>query len=86
MRCNTSCAHSLLTLSREYDISVDADDPQQVLSFVPDRATYSYSDEEREVASFTLGRGRADWGPLTVYAVVKSGDVFAMCPYLPKNA
>ena len=43
-------------------------------------------DLEREVASFTLGKGRADWGPLTVYAVMKSGDIYSICPYLPTNA
>ena len=41
---------------------------------------------DREVASFAFGKGKADWGPLTVYAVMKSGDVYAICPYMPKNA
>ncbi|KAH9045181.1 hypothetical protein EDB85DRAFT_2165813 [Lactarius pseudohatsudake] len=75
---------------REYDISVDADEPLQVVSFVPDRKpnkTFNAIDAaEREVASFTLGKGKADWGPLTIYAVMKSGDVYAVCPYMPKNA
>ncbi|KAF7331967.1 hypothetical protein MKEN_00077000 [Mycena kentingensis (nom. inval.)] len=74
---------------REYDISSDAEEPQQVLSFVPERKSKSFLAEdasEREVASFSLGQGRADWGPLTVYTVMKSGDIYAMCPYMPKNA
>ncbi|KAI0775977.1 hypothetical protein BD413DRAFT_649007 [Trametes elegans] len=74
---------------REYDISVDADEPQQTLSFVPDKKKSSFDAEdaaEREVASFTYGKGKADWGPLTVFAVMRSGDIYAMCPYLPKNA
>ncbi|OBZ76188.1 Nucleoporin nup82 [Grifola frondosa] len=74
---------------REYDISVNAEEPQQVLSFVPEKRKGSYFAEdssEREVASFALGKGRADWGPLTVYVVMKSGDVYAICPYMPKNA
>ncbi|KAF8665610.1 hypothetical protein AX16_000066 [Volvariella volvacea WC 439] len=74
---------------REYDISMDNEEPTQVLSFVPERRTKSYVAEdssEREVASFSLGKGRADWGPLTVYVVMKSGDVYAICPYMPKNA
>ena len=41
---------------------------------------------EREVASFTLGKGRADWGPLSIYAVMKSGDIYVICPYMPVNA
>lgn len=80
----------LLIFFREYDISVDTEEPQQVLSFVPEKKTSkSYLAEdpaEREVASFTLGKGKADWGPLTVYAVMRSGDIYAICPYMPQNA
>lgn len=82
-----SCLH--LFAGREYDISLDTEEPQQVLSFVAERKSKSYLAEdasEREVVSFTLGKGRADWGPLTVYALMKSGDIYAICPYLPKNA
>ncbi|KAJ3575167.1 hypothetical protein NP233_g1277 [Leucocoprinus birnbaumii] len=74
---------------REYDISMDTDEPQQVLSFVPERKSKSYlaeDESEREAVSFALGKGRADWGPLTVYALMKSGDIYAVCPYLPRNA
>ncbi|KAJ3550617.1 hypothetical protein NMY22_g347 [Coprinellus aureogranulatus] len=73
---------------REYDISVDTEEPQQVLSFVPPKkSSFAVEDEsEREVTSFTLGKGRADWGPLTVYALMKSGDIYSVCPYLPQNA
>lgn len=74
---------------REYDISMDTEEPQQVLSFVPDRKpgkSYLAEDPaEREVASFAFGKGRADWGPLTVYAVMKSGDIYSICPYMPQN-
>ncbi|KAI0693564.1 hypothetical protein BC835DRAFT_1415823 [Cytidiella melzeri] len=74
---------------REYDIAVGVEEPQQVLSFVPDKKFQSYlaeDDSEREVASFTLGKGKADWGPLSIYAVMRSGDVYAICPYMPQNA
>lgn len=74
---------------REYDIAVDTEEPQQVLSFVPERTRKSFlaeDDAERQVASFTLGKGKADWGPLSVYAVMRSGDIYAICPYMPKNA
>jgi len=82
--CSVPDAHG-----REYDISVDTEEPQQVLSFIPDRKTGSFAAEdvsEREIASFTLGKGNADWGPLTVYAVTKSGDVYSICPFMPTNA
>ncbi|KAH9843921.1 uncharacterized protein C8Q71DRAFT_826054 [Rhodofomes roseus] len=74
---------------REYDVSVDPEEPQQVLSFVPDKKKNSFlADEgtEREVASFAFGKGKADWGPLTVYAIMRSGDIYATCPYMPQNA
>lgn len=80
--------YSHITCS-EYDISVDPEEPQQTLSFVPEKKTKSYLAEdptEREVASFSLGRGKADWGPLTMYAVMKSGDIYSICPYMPRNA
>jgi nucleoporin NUP82 len=70
---------------------VDAEEPLQVISFVPERrrsskAFNAIDSAEREIASFTLGKGKADWGPLTIYAVMKSGDVYAVCPYMPQNA
>ncbi len=78
------------TIYREYDISEDADEPQQTLSFVSEKKKGSsfLADDggEREAISFSLGKGRADWGPLTVYAVMRSGDIYAMSPYMPKNA
>jgi nucleoporin NUP82 len=76
-------------VNREYDISVDIEEPQQILSFVPERKSGAFGAEdesEREVTSFTLGKGRADWGPLTVYALMRSGDIYSICPYLPQNA
>lgn len=82
---NTDC-----NARREYDVAEDPEEPQQVLSFVPNKkAGKSYIAEdpsEREVASFALGKGRGDWGPLTVFAVMKSGDIYSICPYLPQNA
>ncbi|KAI0796551.1 nuclear pore component-domain-containing protein [Abortiporus biennis] len=74
---------------REYDIALDTEEPQQVLSFVPEKKSKSFVAEdptEREVVSFTLGKGNADWGPLSVYALMKSGDIYAISPYMPQNA
>ncbi|KAG5221054.1 Nucleoporin nup [Salix suchowensis] len=50
----------------EYDISVDTEEPQQVLTFMPERKSKSFiaqDDSERQIASFTFGRGMADWDP-----------------------
>ncbi|KAI5119910.1 hypothetical protein M0805_003714 [Coniferiporia weirii] len=74
---------------REYDVSLDPDEPRKTLDFVTQRKRGSYAavdESEREVASFTFGKGKADWGPLTIYALMKSGDIYAICPYLPENA
>lgn len=74
---------------REYDISQDTEEPQQVVCFVPEKKSKSFLAEdsaEREVASFSLGKGKADWGPLSLYALMKSGDIYSICPYMPKNA
>lgn len=74
---------------REYDVSFDPDEPRKLIDFFPDkkRSIYAAVDtSEREVASFTFGKGKADWGPLTIYALMKSGDIYAFCPYLPENA
>ncbi|GJJ07282.1 hypothetical protein Clacol_001482 [Clathrus columnatus] len=74
---------------REYDVSMDPEEPQQVLSFMPQRShssSFKGDSSSREIVSFCLGCGKADWGPLTVYALSKSGDVLAICPYIPHNA
>lgn len=84
-----SVSHPLTANPREYDISVDSEEPRQVLSFFPEKKSRSFLAQdpaEREVTSFTLGKGRADWGPLTVYALTRSGDIYAICPYMPRNA
>ncbi|KAF9509867.1 hypothetical protein BS47DRAFT_1348682 [Hydnum rufescens UP504] len=87
-------ASSLLVLTsdgmfREYDVSRDAEEPQQSLSFVSPRTRGQYSVEDpstREAVSFCIGQGNTDWSPLTVFALMKSGDVWAMSPFLPSNA
>ncbi|TIB92557.1 hypothetical protein E3Q18_02288 [Wallemia mellicola] len=100
-------ASSLMVLTRdanfrEYDISIDSEDPQQSISFVqaaamPGSVTNQQfsnkskgfsADDERstECVSFDIGRGDSDWGPLTLYGLMKNGDVFAICPFMPNNA
>ncbi|KZW04291.1 hypothetical protein EXIGLDRAFT_758582 [Exidia glandulosa HHB12029] len=75
---------------REYDVSINPDEPQQAVSFVPPQTrsnkTFIADASTRELASFTLGIGHADWGPLTLYGLVKNGDVYAISPYLPARA
>ncbi|KAF8317032.1 uncharacterized protein EI90DRAFT_3134078 [Cantharellus anzutake] len=85
---------SLLVLTadgvlREYDVSRDAEEPQQTLSFVPDRVGGKFSVEDPaslEAVSFCIGKGMADWSPLTVFSLMRNGDVWAMSPFLPATA
>ena len=75
-------------VTSEYDVSFDPEDPRATLEFFPDRrqSTIGLDDADCEVTSFTFGKGKADWGPLTVYALTRSGDVYAICPYMPQQA
>lgn len=50
-------------------------------------------DGSQTAVSFTLGHpsssptsSAADWGPLTLYGLMANGDMYAVCPYLPKHA
>ncbi|KNZ63326.1 hypothetical protein VP01_1159g5 [Puccinia sorghi] len=49
--------------------------------------TYGPTDRDSSTAvSICFGTGVGDWGPLTLYVVMLNGDLYAICPYLPKNA
>ncbi|KAG9002874.1 hypothetical protein FRB90_011299 [Tulasnella sp. 427] len=74
---------------REYDVSSQVEEPLQTLYFLPQkvrRRGYQADQGAEQVVSFTFGKGVADWGPLTVYALAKSGDIYAMAPFLPTYA
>ncbi|KAF8318139.1 hypothetical protein DL93DRAFT_2054844 [Clavulina sp. PMI_390] len=77
------------TVLREYDISRDTDEPQQTATFVPPKGKSQYTDEDpnaREAVSFCVGKGTVDWSPLTVYGLMRNGDVYGVCPFLPSSA
>ncbi|WAQ81583.1 hypothetical protein PtA15_1A925 [Puccinia triticina] len=51
------------------------------------RGTYGAAHAASSTAvSICFGAGTGDWGPLTLYAIMLNGDMYAICPYLPKNA
>ncbi|KAA1088452.1 hypothetical protein PGT21_007567 [Puccinia graminis f. sp. tritici] len=51
------------------------------------QGTYGTADRASSTAvSLCFGTGAGDWGPLTLYAIMLNGDMYAICPYLPKNA
>ncbi|KAG9039651.1 hypothetical protein FRB95_009232 [Tulasnella sp. JGI-2019a] len=73
---------------REYDASSQVEEPLRTLPFLPPRSHrrgFQPDQSAAEVASFCFGQGKADWGPFTIYAVTKSGDIYAMCPFLPAD-
>lgn len=89
-------------LLREYDVLRDLDEPQQTIACVPDagkaHAALSAEDEDASCAvAFALGdaalAGASDapdacapWLLLTLFVLMRNGDVWAVCPVLPKAA
>ncbi|GJN87826.1 hypothetical protein Rhopal_000781-T1 [Rhodotorula paludigena] len=85
---------------REYTVSESVDEPTQVFSFsraspadkqgsASARKGFGFSALERDASTATamcIGEGKGDWGPLTLYALLRNGDVVSMCPFLPKKA
>ncbi|KWU45781.1 hypothetical protein RHOSPDRAFT_16079 [Rhodotorula sp. JG-1b] len=87
---------------REYTVSEDVSEPAQVVSFsrsgsdAADKkgkggggARFGFSAIEKDAetaAAMCVGQGKADWGPLTLYALMRNGDVVSLCPFLPKKA
>ena len=94
-------ASSLLILTsdctlREYTVSDTVEEPSQTLSFTRSRGeqkpagrSFGLSAVDRDASTavaMCIGEGGGDWGPLTLYALMRNGDIVAMCPFLPKKA
>jgi hypothetical protein len=70
-------------------VSTDPEEPTQTISFASEKKTRSYAAEDpfaRQAVSFTFGQGDGDWSLLTLYAAMRNGDIYAICPFLPTNA
>ncbi|KAM0750009.1 hypothetical protein T439DRAFT_381540 [Meredithblackwellia eburnea MCA 4105] len=87
----TSSSLLLLTSDgnlREYDISQDASEPLQTLSFGAPRGRKggfsAYDEEEGRAVGLALGEGRG-WEALTVFVLLGNGDLKAACPFLPSK-
>lgn len=52
----------------------------------PGMLSFADDDEEMEAVSLCFGTGKGDWGPLTAYCLMRSGLLFAVCPYLPQTS
>ncbi|GAA5879559.1 hypothetical protein JCM8547_003105 [Rhodosporidiobolus lusitaniae] len=90
-------ASSLLVLTadstlREYTISDNVEEPAQTVSLAKKaegggKGGFSAEDKNASRAvAMCLGEGKGDWGPLTLYALMRNGDVASLCPFLPKKA
>ncbi|WFD33639.1 hypothetical protein MCUN1_000452 [Malassezia cuniculi] len=88
---------SLLVLTadgvvREYDVTRNVDEPQQTIACVPrrnKRSVFSAEDDDSSVAvSLAVGASctTGDWLMLSLFVLMQNGDVWALCPFLPKHA
>jgi nucleoporin NUP82 len=77
---------------------VDPDEPEQTLwaaedSFEGDfppvkrnlKGRFGSDLDDYEAVSFDFGKGKVGWSLLTVYVLMKSGDLFAITPVIPKS-
>lgn len=87
---------------REYDVVRDVDEPQQTIAVLPSSrpapSKWSAADEDEQCAvSFACVRdgasladsrdtGPVSWLPYTLFVLMRSGDIFALCPFLPRYA
>lgn len=85
---------------REYDVTHNVDEPQQTLTCAPlPRAhaharggggggAFSADDDDSCVAvALAVGDcGTSDWLTLTLFVLMQNGDVWALCPFLPRHA
>lgn len=85
---------------RMYDVSSELKEPEQCIYigpqyydeyrtftpsyYVPGRSI-SGNKEEMEATSFYFGSGE-DWESFTLYILMRNGDVYAICPFLPSKS
>ncbi|PWZ02689.1 hypothetical protein BCV70DRAFT_196935 [Testicularia cyperi] len=43
-------------------------------------------DQNEWASAARRARAPADWSPLTVFCLMKNGDIWAVCPFMPRNA
>ncbi|CAJ0926108.1 1609_t:CDS:10 [Entrophospora sp. SA101] len=69
-----------------YNISNDCNEPEQKFCFSENpEKTFSFGAEIPKAVSFCFGQGDKGWSNFTVYVLFDNGDVYAMCPIVPKN-
>ncbi|KAK9767803.1 hypothetical protein K7432_002084 [Basidiobolus ranarum] len=79
---------------RMYDIASDIEEPEQTFDFTRSDIsgvfsggnTFSAESDGKEAVSFCFGSPKKDWGPFTVYVLMKNGDIYSLCPVMPKTS
>ncbi|SPO19996.1 uncharacterized protein UTRI_00387_B [Ustilago trichophora] len=80
--------------SRGFGLSADDDDATTAVSFslcvsdapFPRSTSFDQDVDQTWAAAASYSRGPSDWSPLTIFGLMKNGDVWAICPFLPKSA
>lgn len=91
---NRSASHhaaSVSHTSRVFGLSAEDDDATTAVSFTlcVNESPLSRStpfDADTDHTAGSASRGPSDWSPLTIFGLMKNGDVWALCPFLPKSA
>jgi nucleoporin NUP82 len=76
-----------LIIIREYDTSIHPDIPQQTKEVLTNKTrNKGFNANHDRAVSFTLGQGSSDWGSLTLFVLTANGEVYGLCPYIPRHA
>lgn len=79
---------------RSFCVSADDDDATTAVSFSlcvtnapqPRSTPFDQDADQAWAEAASLSSGPSDWSPLTVFGLMRNGDVWALCPFLPKSA
>lgn len=47
---------------------------------------FGFDLDSKEAVSFDFGHGNSGWAPFTVFCLMRNGDLYSICPVLPKKS
>ncbi|KAJ9476840.1 Nuclear pore complex protein [Pseudozyma hubeiensis] len=79
---------------RGFGLSAEDDDATTAVTFSlcvtntpsPRSSSFDQDADRTWAVEAQRSNGPSDWSPLTVFGLMKNGDVWALCPFLPKSA
>lgn len=79
---------------RSFGLSAEDDDATTAVSFTlcvantpsPRSTSFDQEADRTWAEEATRSNSPADWSPLTMFGLMKNGDVWALCPFIPKSA